>query len=232
LEYREAESDSYESGSKKHDMLIVSGGQIEDALILGLLEKHHYETVVACDSGIEFFRRNGRCPDVVFGDFDSANAQTVAYFKAQPQVRMERFPAEKDWTDTELAVRRALALRPDRIDLVGATGSRLDHVLGNLQLLLLGLEAGVPIFLIDAHNRIRLIDRALTIARDEQYGDFVSLLPCAGSVTGVTLRGMKYPLKRATLTPDITLGISNEIVADTAQITFETGKLFVIESRD
>ena len=213
-------------------ILIVSGGSIEDAFVRDLLERNKYETVIACDSGMEFFYRNGLRPDLILGDFDSADPAIVDYFKKQSDVRLEQYPPQKDWTDTELALRRALELLPDRIDLVGATGCRLDHVLGNLQLLALGLETGVEVFMLDRHNRIRMIDRPLTILKDEQYGDYVSLIPHGGAVSGLTLQGMKYPLDQATLTPDISLGVSNEIMADAATISFTKGKLLVLETRD
>lgn len=217
----------------ERNMLIVTGGSIDDALVLGLLEKNDYGTVVACDSAVGFFQRNGLFPDVVLGDFDSADAGAVDFFKGKPGVCFEQFPAEKDWTDTELAVRRALGQEPAHIDLVGATGgSRIDHMLGNIQLLALADEAGVQMFLLDTHNRIRLLRAGVTIERKEQYGNFVSLLPFGGTVTGVTLRGMKYPLDQATLTPDITLGISNEIAGETAEISFSSGRLLMIETRD
>lgn len=217
---------------RENRVLIVSGGSIDDAFVLDLLGKNRYETVIACDSGMEFFRRNGLYPDLILGDFDSADRNTVDYFKEQTKVRLEQFPAQKDWTDTELAVRRGLELEPEHIDLVGATGTRLDHVLGNLQLLALGMEAGVSIFLMDAHNRIRLADRPLKLKKSEQYGDFISLIPYGGEVSGLTLKGMKYPLKEATLRQDVSLGISNEIVDDEALISFTEGKLYVMETKD
>lgn len=217
---------------RENRVLIVSGGSIDDAFVLDLLEKNGYETVIACDSGMEFFRRNGLYPDLILGDFDSADRNTVDYFKEQTKVRLEQFPAQKDWTDTELAVRRGLELEPEHMDLVGATGTRLDHVLGNLQLLALGLEAGVQIFLMDAHNRIRLADRPLKLTKSEQYGDFISLIPYGGEVSGLTLKGMKYPLDGATLRQDVSLGISNEIVDDEALIFFTEGKLYVMETKD
>ena len=217
---------------RENRVLIVSGGSMEDAFLLDLLGKNSYETVIACDSGMEFFRRNGLYPDLILGDFDSADRTTVDYFKGQTEVCLEQFPAQKDWTDTELAVRRGLELEPEHMDLVGATGTRLDHVLGNLQLLALGLEAGVSIFLMDAHNRIRLVDRPLKITKSEQYGDFISLIPYGGEVSGLTLKGMKYPLDGATLRQDVSLGISNEIVDDEALISFTEGKLYVMETKD
>lgn len=216
----------------KNRVLIVSGGSIVDAFVLDLLEKNSYETVIACDSGMEFFRRNGLYPDLILGDFDSTDKTTVDYFKEQTEVRLEQFPAQKDWTDTELAVRRGLELEPEHIDLVGATGTRLDHVLGNLQLLALGLEAEVSIFLLDANNRIRLADRPLKLKKSEQYGDFISLIPYGGEVSGLTLKGMKYPLEGAILRQDVSLGISNEIVDDEALISFAKGKLYVMETKD
>lgn len=213
-------------------ILIVSGGSIADDFVCGLISDNHYGMVIACDSGMEFFRRNGLYPDLIVGDFDSAEESSVCYFKGQPEVMVEQFPAEKDWTDTELAVRKALERKPVHIDLVGATGSRLDHVLGNLQLLHMGLVHGVEIFLLDAHNRVRLIDHSLVIGQKEQYGDWISLIPYNATVHGLTLRGMKYPLTQASLTPGVTLGISNEIVEPQAEIDFSEGMLFVIESRD
>ena len=217
---------------KKNRILIVSGGSTEDLFVMDLIKNNAYKTVIACDRGMEFFARNGLRPDLILGDFDSADPDIVNVFRQREDVDLEQFPSQKDWTDTELAVRRALELAPDRIDLVGVTGSRLDHVLGNLLLLALGLESGVSMFLLDVHNRIRLIDRPLTIKKEEQYGDYISLIPHGGLVSGLTLKGMKYPLSGATLTPDISLGISNEIIDEEAQIIFTAGRLFVFETRD
>ena len=214
------------------NILIVSGGRIEDAFVCDLMEKNKYGMLIACDSGMEFFYRNGIRPDLILGDFDSADGVVVEFFREQTGVRLEQFPPEKDWTDTELAVRRALELGADHIDLVGATGNRLDHVLGNLQLLALGRESGTSIFLMDAHNRIRLIDCPLTLKKSDQFGDFISLIPHGGAVCGLTLKGMKYPLDDATLTPDVSLGISNEMIDEEASISFTQGALFVMETRD
>ena len=217
---------------KRKKVLIVSGGSLEDAFVLTLMKKNEYQMVIACDSGLEFFARNKLCPDLILGDFDSADREVVETFRLRTDVKLEQFPAQKDWTDTELALRRALELSPDGIDLVGAMGTRLDHVLGNLQLLALGLKAGIPIHLLDAHNRIRLIDRPLILKKEEQYGDFVSLIPHGGAVFGLTLKGMKYPLEGATLTSDVSLGISNEIIEEKAEISFTEGALFVMETKD
>ena len=90
----------------------------------------------------------------------------------------------------------------------------------------------MDIQILDANNRIRMIDGSLTIRRDEQYGNFVSLIPYMGDVTGVTLTGFRYPLQDYTMGGFNSLGISNEIVEDEGQIDLKAGYLLVFESRD
>jgi thiamine pyrophosphokinase len=180
---------------------------------------------------MEFFYRSGLKPDLILGDFDSADASVLDYFSGHP-VQRQQFPPEKDWTDTELALALALEQKPREIHILGATGGRLDHLMGNIGLLSQGVQAGVQVFLIDPRNRIRMIDRPMYLSKNEQFGAYVSLIPWGGPVTGLTLEGMKYPLQNATLTGNTTRGISNEIAADTAHISFTGGCLLVFETRD
>lgn len=216
----------------KKRVLVVAGGYIDDVFAGDYINNRKYEIRIACDRGMEFYKRAGLQPDLILGDFDSADPKVLQYFQAMEEISCRQFPPEKDWTDTELAVMHAIKLGATHIDLFGATGSRLDHVLGNLSILGLGLQAGVEICMIDAHNRIRLIDREHRIKKDEQFGSFVSLIPYMGAVAGVTLRGFQYPLEHAAMDGFHSLGISNEIVEDEAMITLEQGLLLVIESKD
>ena len=77
-----------------------------------------------------------------------------------------------------------------------------------------------------------MISGMFELKKEEQYGDFVSLLPIDGSVKGVTLKGFKYPLKNAVIPSFSSLGISNEIVEEIAFIEAREGVLLVIESKD
>ena len=77
-----------------------------------------------------------------------------------------------------------------------------------------------------------MINQPLTIRKEEQYGKYVSLIPFSEKVCGVTLRGLKYPLTDYTMGGFNSLGISNEIVSDEATISFSSGELIVIESKD
>lgn len=213
-------------------ILIVSGGSIEDEFAKEWITQYQPDFIIVADSGMEFMRRVGLKPDMIIGDFDSVKADTLDFFKEQSGIVFKELNPVKDDTDTEFAIRQAISLGAKEITILGATGTRLDHVLGNVALLGIGLQEQVAIQLVDAHNRIRMIDKSLYLTKAEQFGNFVSLLPYSGEVKHVTLKGFKYPLEAYTMGSFSSLGISNEIVEEKAEILFEEGILLVIESRD
>ena len=212
--------------------VIISGGYIEDRFALDWLRRNKYDCMIAADSGMNFLHRNGIVPDIVAGDFDSVDDDSLDEFSSLPEVEILRLNPIKDDTDTEFVIREAIRRGATEIMILGATGTRLDHVLANVYLLGIGLEEGVQIQLVDAHNRIRITADKLEISKTEQFGDFVSVLPVKGDAKGVTLTGMKYPLQDASVSCFSSLGVSNEIAGEKATISVENGILLVIESRD
>lgn len=212
--------------------LIVTGGRIEPEFFGEYIRQQRVELVVAVDSGMRFFYEAKTNPDWIVGDFDSVEPAVLQYFEQQKGIDWIRLIPEKDDTDTEAALRRVIGAGYQQIHILGGTGSRLDHVLGNIQLLGIGLEQGVEILLVDSHNRIRMIDTELKIARAEQFGYFISLIPFTPKVTGLTLKGMKYPLTKYTMVCYNSLGVSNEIIEHEASISLDTGVLLVLETRD
>ena len=212
--------------------VIISGGHIDDAFALDWLGKNEYDCMIAADSGMNFLHRNGIVPDVIAGDFDSVEGESLAYFQGLNNVQVMKLNPIRDDTDTEFVIREAIRRGATDITVLGATGTRLDHMLANVNLLGIGLEEGVSIQLADKYNRIRMIDTYMEIRKSEQFGDFVSVLPVRGDAKGVTLEGMKYPLKDADIACFSSLGVSNEIVEDVAKISVKQGVLLVIESRD
>lgn len=212
--------------------LIVSGGETKDAFVTDLIRFGGFDVLMAADSGMDCFYRIGVKPDVIVGDFDSAQSKTLDYFQGFEQIELCTLNAEKDDTDTEFAIREAIRRGADDIVLAGATGTRIDHVLGNICLLGIGLEEKISICLLDPHNRIRMIDKPLVLRKNEQYGRYVSLLPFSDHVEGVTLTGFKYPLSDYTMGGFNSLGISNEITGEEAVISLSGGQLLVVESKD
>ena len=213
-------------------VVIISGGHIDDVFALDWMKKNTYDCIIAADSGMNFLYRNGIVPDIIAGDFDSVDDDSLDEFSSLPDIEMLRLNPVKDDTDTEFVIREAIRRGATEITLLGATGTRLDHVLANVYLLGIGLEEGVSIEVIDAYNRIRMIDSVLEISKEKQFGDYVSILPVRGDAKGVTLEGMKYPLHDANVSCFSSLGVSNEIVVKKARISVKEGVLLVIESRD
>lgn len=212
--------------------LIVTGGMTTDELITYVMKNGGYEVVIAVDSGTEFLYRAGIIPDIVVGDLDSANPDVIDYYRDYEYIDFCILNSEKDDTDTEHAIREAIRRGATEITIVGGTGTRLDHVIGNITLLGIGLEQNVPITIIDEHNRIRMINQPIVMKKKEQYGQYISLLPFSGEVTGVTLKGLKYTLDNYTMGGFNSRGISNEIVDEEASISLTSGQLLLIESRD
>ena len=227
-------------------VVIISGGHIENDFALEWLQENKYELLIAADSGMEFLFRNQLVPDVIAGDFDSVGQEAYEHFvgegmedascegtwKKDKKTEILRLNPIKDDTDTEFVIREAIRRGATSITVLGGTGTRLDHVMGNVHLLGIGLGCNVEIELVDAHNCVRMISSELVLEREKQFGDFVSILPFVGDAKGVTLKGFKYPLDKAVVKSFSSLGISNEIVEDKALVQVEDGVLLVIESRD
>lgn len=213
--------------------LIITGGNIDDAFTLNFIKENPCDLMIAADSGMEFFYRNGLVPNVIVGDFDSVKEGVSEYFrKNNPDIKVMKFQPEKDETDTELALRTAMEAGCEKIWLLGATGTRLDHVLGNIHLLGMAMEQGCECIMLDAHNRIRMLKHGIRLKKAEQYGDYISLFPFTPTVKGLTLTGFKYPLHKYELQCYHSLGVSNEITQEEAEISFEDGILLMMESRE
>lgn len=213
--------------------LIITGGSIDDAFTLNFIKENPCDLMIAADSGMEFFYRNGLVPNVIVGDFDSVKEGVLEYFqKNNPNIKVMKFQPEKDETDTELALRTAMEAGCEKIWLLGATGTRLDHVLGNIHLLGMAMEQGCECIMLDAHNRIRMLKQGIRLKKAEQYGDYISLFPFTPTVKGLTLTGFKYPLQKYELQCYHSLGVSNEITQEEAEISFEDGILLMMESRE
>ena len=208
------------------DTIIVSGGNIHKDFALDFLKKNKTENtcLIAADRGVEFFMGTDLEPDVAVGDFDSLSAEGAKYMETLKHTEIRRLKPEKDDSDTQ---------GTERIMILGATGNRIDHLMANFGLLMLGKIKQVQIVLVDAYNYMSLIESGMIIKKEEQFGKYVSFFPIEGEVTGLTLKGFKYPLNSYTLkVEDSGLTVSNEISDPEAEVTFETGKLLMIMSRD
>ena len=105
--------------------------------------------------------------------------------------------------------------------------------MANFGLLVLAKNQGVEVILADQYNYMKLVSDGEIIKKSEQFGKYISFFPLGGDVTGLTLKGFKYSLDHYHLTTaDSGLTVSNEIVSDKAKVTYRSGTLLMIMSRD
>lgn len=220
------------------DTIIVSGGNIRKDFALNYLKemkdrcKGSEMCLIAADHGLDFLLDAGMKPDVAIGDFDSVSEQGKAYL-SRGEGTVIRLKPEKDDSDTQSALKHAIQHGAKQICILGATGSRLDHVMANLGLLLLGRQYGVCVTLVDANNHISLAENGKIIRKEEQFGKYVSFFALGGPVKKLSLKGFKYSLMNYDLNmSDSGLTVSNEIQDEYAEIYFEEGSLLMIMSRD
>jgi len=195
------------------------------------------DLVVAADGGARHADALGLRIDVWVGDGDSVEpAQLSAIHAMGAEVR--RVPVEKDQTDTELAVVRAIDAGVKRLVILGALGGRrLDHELANVGLLWSARLSGVAAVLYDERaTRLSLltapdpaglpVDRPLA----GRVGDLVTLLPMGAAARRVTTTNLRYPLAGEDLEAGRTRGVSNVRTAAVARVGLESGRLLVIET--
>lgn len=184
------------------------------------------DLVIAADSGWDNALLLGEKPAVLLGDFDSIREKQLPKGPEIYQV-----PAEKDLTDTQLAVELALSRGASELIIVGGLSGRLDHTLSNLGILehLYGLN--VQAVMTDGQSRVRFIRNGSTLIPRGAF-IYLSLIAADDVVKGVEVDGCKYPLKNAKIKRRHQFAVSNELTGNCAFIAVRKGGLFVIESRD
>ena len=209
-------------------IIIFANGEIprlENARLL--LQTDDY--IICADGGTRHALALGLKPNLVIGDMDSIDKEQWQKLK-NAGVPIELFPRDKDETDLELAINRAIELKPKTLLIIGALGGRLDQTFGNTALLSDARLAAMNTRLDDGLEEI-------FFCRDQEEvrgrsGDIVSLIPWGNPVQGVQTQGLKWPLRSETLLPEKTRGISNELTGEVASITITSGLLLVVHRRE
>ena len=184
------------------------------------------DLIIAADAGYKNALSLGVHPDILLGDLDSLDTKDIP-----KDVELLQVPAEKDFTDTQLAVDTALKKGAAEIVIIGGLSGRLDHTLSNLSILEDLNKKRIHAVIADGFNRVRYINSTSTLVARSGYR-YLSLLCLSEKVKGVSVEGCKYPLSNAKLTRDFQFAVSNEIVGNCALISVRKGGLYIVESKD
>ncbi len=201
---------------------ILSNGMINNVDFLRSFIKSS-DIFICADGGARYARMLSIDPDILVGDFDSLAAETLDYFK-NAGVNIITYPKEKDYTDTQLAIDKAIELGCGEMVLLGMTGNRLDHTLANIDMLYYLYKRGIDAEICDEFNRIRLLRGENKLIGKE--GDTISFIPFFGDIKKITLKGFYYSLEDERLTKDVSLGVSNLFLGKEGYVN--TGEDFVL----
>lgn len=208
-------------------VLIYTGGALSPAF---LDEIKSGDFIIGADRGALYLIEHGIRPDLSVGDFDSIPSNMLEHIRSNSEKVMTCDPIDKNLTDTELAFELALEQSPDSIMILGATGTRLDHTLANIHMLIRGLQHHIPCSILDQNNYIVLTGSSCLV--ENRGFTYVSLLPLTTEVTGIYLEGFQYPLENATLRLGQSLGVSNKLAGGNGTVRIEGGLLLIIQSKD
>ncbi|VYT75662.1 thiamine diphosphokinase [Clostridium tertium] len=209
-------------------VVIVSGGKAPSKEVL-LREVEDANLIIGADKGCEALYKYDITPDVILGDFDSADMRIIDAIEKKAKKKI-RFKREKDYTDTEIAFNLALQNNPDEIVLLGATGTRYDHSLSNIGLLKKALAKDINARIIDDNNIMFLTDKDILLKGNP--GDTISFHAYSDEVKNFTIKNSKYDLNNHLLKLGDSLTTSNEFVGEYIDISFDSGIILVLYTKD
>ena len=210
----------------KKALLISGGRQVSKELI----EKYKDRFIIVADGGAKLLKKYELKADVLLGDLDSIDRETLCYVK-ENKIEIKKFPAKKDFTDTALCI--DYLLEEDYKDLVilGALGTRLDHELANLYNLKMLYKLGVSAKIVDDNNEVIYVEKG-EFEFEKSDKKYFSLIN-AGDKVSFTTKGLYYEVEDLEINfNNPSRAVSNEIVKDKAIVKINFGSAFIIQSRD
>ncbi len=206
--------------------LVIITSFLESNLDLNAIIDHSDYTI-CIDGGYDIAYKYDITPDLLMGDFDSIDSPLPE------NVPTEHFPPEKDYTDLELALKKAVELKATNVTIIGGIGGRLDHTFANIQLLSSYTDNFSCLEMHDGNNKCFVLNstQAQGIKIFSEEDSYISLFSLSAKCTGVSFQGVKYPLDDATLTREFPLGVSNEFKNKEAALSIKDGTLLVIISK-
>jgi len=183
------------------------------------------DTIIAVDKGLETVIQLGLQPDIIIGDLDSLSVELLSQY---PKVPLLRHPSEKNETDTELALLWGVEQGFTELIVCNDLAGRFDHALALVQnLLLLKVTSPAIQTRIESQNQLLFMLDQQTEFLGKQ-GSLLSLIALQVNAEFADSKGLKYPLQGLQLSPQLSRGISNEIISPQAEIDLTTGLVLAI----
>lgn len=209
---------------------ICAGGPLTEVYPFEKLEADIY---IGVDRGAYYLIAGNIIPTAIVGDFDSVS-HTEWEQISRVVTHVETFQAEKDETDTDLALHKALEFNPTQIIITGVTGGRLDHYEAAMRSMYRMQLANPSIRykIVNKQNELQFLKPSRHCLAQDKYFRYLSFFAYQEQVLDVTLRGVKYETTQETIELSSSRFTSNEIVSNNAYIEFSKGICLMIRSID
>lgn len=227
---------------------IVAAADFNEVHFMNSLKSNMFANIIAADAGYRHLETRAVVPNVVIGDFDSLGyvpkEDKVASVQLKEDVdanvpknmRVMQYPTDKDKTDLELAIDEALSQKPQIIMIYGGLGKRMDMTFSTIQMLSHVGDYRVGVFCVGDKESCAIVNGpsefGLGIPNSDEIDKSISIF----SLNDVSLieasQGLKWPYVNTALTSAMSLGVSNEIVANQMKIKVKQGKILLVFSSD
>jgi len=211
------------SATNAQEILFVAGGRVPSVDWFKSVAASR--KIFCVDKGIELCRACEIVPNFLIGDFDSAQNSDVDWAR-EKNILVEKYPADKDFTDTQLALHRAAEIFGEHTAiLTGCFGGRFDHIYSTI---FTCASINRKIFLADEHEIIFFVKGGESVdVKFFKKPRAVSLLPMSEICAGVSTKNLHWELDAATLTQNFPNATSNRIEAEKISVSVERGRLAV-----
>lgn len=177
--------------------------------------------IIAADNGLSLLHQFNIVPDLIIGDLDSVPSALLQCYSNTP---IEKFPIKKDFSDTELSIKKAITMNPKEIVLLAVIGNYFDHSYATIVNLFRNYKPEIEMKIITSNSLIFPISKKVTLFH--QKGRRFSLFPIS-NIKNFTMQGAQYQFpKRNLKVTDYSL--SNIIVEEKLEIDLEKGMLFCV----
>lgn len=206
-------------------ILIVVNGRCKR--IIDYLPKDFFKNfnkIVCTDGGLNNLYKINRqvVPDYIFGDFDSADDETLLWYKNKKATILKK--NDQDKTDLSFAIDYLLNKYKniDEIVVLCGTGNRFDHTICNI---LSFKDIDVKSKIIGDNEEVYLLKDKLELKNVK--GKTISIIPIT-DIKNINYKGLKWPLDNMDLAFGFVGGISNIAKENTVEITLTSGIAMVV----
>lgn len=213
--------------AKRVKVALVLNGDEPTADELKLLDA--CDATVCADGAAQALLKTNHPPTVIVGDLDSLKPDAYKWADAL-DIPIERHKGDKDQSDGELALEKALALGATSILILGGHGGRSAMFLANLKLLRICHDKGIEASMVGKGESLRYVGAGREHVWAGRVGATLNLIPVDADVK-VTIEGTAFDGKELELPRTSSRGVSNKITKDAAKVTVHAGTVLAVVER-